>query len=214
LNSKTYGLILVASLAGGLTGALVTWNRKRSQMAGESAARRLAVLVLGTGASASAVVAFGQAFGTGSAMYGALVIVAVTGWVAVVRSGGVPLPVPLSLLKGRPIELAILGAPWTGVRLFGMLLRSSPLRHLGGRVFLLGLGRDPRAVLPGIYDAERIHWWALLASCPWLIWWGTQGTWMLITVALAVHLPLNAYPVLHLRYVSGRIERCLAAHAK
>jgi hypothetical protein len=55
MNPEAYRHILVASIAGGLAGALVMWNRTRSQTAGENKLRQLAVLIVGTVASVCAV---------------------------------------------------------------------------------------------------------------------------------------------------------------
>ena len=209
MNPDAYRHILVASIAGGFAGALVMWNRKRSQIAGENTLRRFAVLTAGTAASACALFAFSEAFGDHSQIYAAMVMILITGWAALLHSV-VQLPVPRFVLRVRTGEFAVLRSPWTGVRSFGAFLRSTLLRHLGGRVYLSEVGRDPLAVLRGIHGAEIVHIWALLFCCPWLVFWGMQGRWMSIVWSLAVHVPLNVYPILHLRYVTWRIEGYLA----
>ena len=209
MNPDAYRHILVASIAGGIAGALVMWNRKRSQIAGENNLRRFTVLTIGTAASACALFAFTKAFGDHSQIYAAMVMILITGWAAMLLSV-VQLPVPRFVLRVRIGEFAVLRSPWTGVRSFGALLRSTPLRHLGGRVYLSDVGRDPLAVLRGIHDAEVVHIWALLFCGPWLVFWGLQGLWMSIVSGLAVHVPLNVYPILHLRYVTWRIEGYVA----
>jgi hypothetical protein len=209
MNPDAYRQILVASTAGGLAGALVMWNRKRSQTAGENTLRRLTVLTVGTAAFACALIAFTKAFGAQSQIYAAMVVIVITGWASVLSSVA-PVPVPRFLLRVRAGEVAILRLPWTGVRLFGAFLRSTPLRHLGGRVYLSEVGRNPLTVLGGIHDAQRVHIWALLFCCPWLVFWAMKGWWMSIVWGLAVHVPLNIYPVLHLRYVTGRVEGYMA----
>jgi len=199
----------MASIAGGFTGALVMWNRKRSQIAGKNKLRASAVLTAGTAASACALFAFTRALGGHSYMYAVLVMILITGWVAVVCSV-VQLPVPQFVLRVRTGELAMLQARWTGVRMFGALLRNTPLRHLGGRVYLSDALRNPLVVLRGIHEAETVHLWALLFCCPWLLFWGMHGRWMLMVCGLAVHVPLNVYPILHLRHATWRIERYMA----
>ena len=84
------------------------------------------------------------------------------------------------------------------------------LRHLGGRVYLSEVGRNPRAVLGGLHDAQTVHIWALLLCCPWLLFWAIQGRWMSVACGLAVHAPLNVYPILHLRYTTKRVEGYVA----
>ena len=209
MNPDAYWHILIATIAGGCPGVLVMWNRKRSQIAGESKLRRFTVLTLGTAASACALYAFTKAFGGHSQIYAAVVMVLVTGWAAVFHSS-VQLPVPRCVLRVRAIEFAVLRSPWTGVRSFGACLRNTPLRHLGGRVYLSELGRDPLAALRGMHDAETVHMLALLFCCPWLVFWGAQGRWMPVVWGLAVHLPLNVYPILHLRYATWRVGGYLA----
>jgi len=185
------------------------WNRNRSQISGKSRFRAFTVLALGTAASAYSLFAFTKAFGGHSQAFAAMVVIILTGWVAMLNSV-VQLPIPRSVLRVPLSEYRLLRSPWTGVRSFGALLRSTPLRHLGGRVYLADMGRDPLAVIPGIHAAEIVHIWALLCSAPWIAFWGVRGLWMSIVWGLAVHVPLNVYPTLHLRYVSWRIARYVA----
>lgn len=208
MNSDVYRYVAFGSLAGALAGALVMWNRKRAQTAGESRLRRIAVLTAGTAAFAGALVAFGKAFGAQSVVFASTAMIASTGWAAVVNSV-TPLPLPRFVREVGAGEFAILRLPWTGVRLFGALLRNTPLRHLGGRVYLSEAGRDPKVVAAGILDAQRVHLWALLFSCPWLIVWGLEGRWMALGAGLAVHVPLNLFPFLHLRLATWRLEKCV-----
>jgi hypothetical protein len=204
-----YEHVLVASVAGGVIGVLVMWNRKRSQIAGDSKVRRYIVLILGTAACACAVWAFSKTFGDRSPILAATVMILMTGWAALLHSV-MPLPLPRFGWRVRAGEFAILRAPWTAVRLFGAILHGTPIRHLGGRVYLAEAGRDPQTVLRGILDAETVHLWALVLSSPWLVFWGVQGRWICLICGLAVHVPLNVYPILHLRYVTWRIERYIA----
>lgn len=193
-------------MAGGLVGVLVMWGRKCSQTGRLSKLRQLAVLTLGTAASACALIAFTKALGSRSHLYAATAMILVTGWTALLNSV-VPLSVPTFVRRVRAREFAVLRAPWTGVRLFGAVLRTTPLRHLGGRVYLSQVGRNPLAVLGGIRDAQAVHIWALLLSCPLLLFWIMQRRWTSLACGLAVHLMLNIYPILHLRYVTWRLER-------
>jgi hypothetical protein len=209
MNPEAYRYVLLASIAGGFTGALVMWNRKRSQVAGENSLRRFLVLALGTAASACALFAFTRAFAEHSRIYAVTIMILISGWAAVVNSV-VQVRFPRFVLRVGTTEFSVLRSPWTGVRAFGALLRSTPLRHLGGRVYLSVAGRDPGAVLRGVHDAEAVHILALLFSCPWLVFWGMHGQWKPLFWALVVHLPLNVYPILQLRLVTWRIEGHLA----
>lgn len=209
MSPETYGQILLASLAGGFTGVLVMWNRKRSQKTGANQWRQWTVLILGTAATACSWNAFTKAFAGHSSAYAVVVMILITSWAAVLQST-VPLPFPPFVLRVQAGEFAILRSPWTGVRLFGALLRNTPLRSLGGPVYLTTPGQDLRTALRGIHDAEKVHLAALLFCCPWLVFWAAQGRWMSVICAFAVHVPLNLYPILHLRYATGRIEGHLA----
>lgn len=209
MSPGAYWHVLAGSIAGGITGALVMWERKRAQLAGESAGRRLTVLVVGTAASSCALWAFGRAFGVRSPIYAATAMILITGWAALSHSA-MRLPVSVFVLRVRAAEFAILRSPWTGVRPFGAILRGTFLRHLGGRVYLSAAGGDPKVVIQGIYDAEAVHIWALLLCCPWLVWWGVRGWWMSLVAALGVHVLLNVYPILNLRHATWRIEKHIA----
>ncbi|HEU5072099.1 MAG TPA: hypothetical protein VFV96_16975 [Verrucomicrobiae bacterium] len=206
MNADAYWYVLGASLAGGVSGALVMWHRRCSQRTGESTVRRLIVLTAGTVAFGGALFAFTRAFGQHSPVHAVLVMVLVTAWVAVLQSA-MPLPVPATLLRVNASEFAVLRFRWMGVRGFGGLLRRTPLRHLGGTVYLVDAGRQLDTVLRGIYRAEAVHLWAAMSCVPWLAWWAAHGQWSLIVWGVAVQLPLNVYPVLHLRYVTWRLQR-------
>jgi len=209
MDPAAYKNILAGSIAGGFAGALVLWNRRRSLIAGRNKPREFSVLGLGTAALICALLAFTRALGMQSPIYAAMVMILLSSSAAVLHSVA-PFPIPRFLLRVRAGEFGILRLPGTGVRLFGACLRNTPLRHLGGRVYLSDVAGDPQAVLRGIHSAEIVHIWALALCCPWLIFWAAQGHWRSVGVGVAVHLPLNIYPILHLRYVTWRIERHIA----
>lgn len=212
MTSDAYWCILVASLSGGFMGMLVMWNRGRALTAGKNQARQLAVVVLGTLACGCALWGFNGAFGSRSPAFAAMLTIVVTGWAAILQPVATPL-VPRSVFRVQSGETAILQAPWTGIRLFGAILRRTPLRRLGGRVFLAEAKHDPQAVLRGVWDTEVVHLAAMLFSAPWLVAWGIHGRWDLLTCSLVVHLPLNIYPTLHLRLVTWRLEHYVARSA-
>ena len=209
MSSEAYTQILLASLAGGCVGALVLWNRSRSLAQGKNRLRGAAVLVVGTLATVCALLAFHTAFRDHPQVNAAVVMMLVTGWVSVLHSV-LPLPLPQSMLRVGMGEFALLRARWSGVRTFGALLRHTPLRRLGGQVFLAGVNRDPMVVLRGLHNAEVVHIWALLLCCPWFVLWVFRGQWACVASGLAVNVLINIYPVLHLRYVTWRIEHYAA----
>lgn len=196
----------VANLAGGLTGVLVMWNRMCSRTGRRSKLRHFAVLTLGTAASASALIAFTKVLGPKSNLYAATIVILITGWTAVLNSV-VPVSIPPLARRARAREFAVLGAPWTRVRSFGSLLRTTPLRHLAGQVYLSQSGGSPLPVLGGIREAQAVHLWAHLLSCPCILYWVMQRQWTSLICRIAIHAPLNVNPVLHLRHVSLRLER-------
>ena len=151
----------------------------------------------------------GRAFRGQPRLFAAIVMILMTMWAALCQSA-VGLGMPHGLLKVSASEARLLRRPWTGVRLFGAILRNTPLRHLGGRVFLSQAPDDIPAIVRGLHDAENVHLWALLFSCPWLIVWAWHGRWISILCGLAVHVPLNIFPILHLRSVTFRVNRYLA----
>lgn len=212
MNPEAYWYVLAATLAGGMGGVLVMWNRKRAEASGSSRLRRAIILVVGTMASVCALIAFSKAFGAQSPLYAVTAMTSITGWAALVNSAA-HLPLPRFLLVPRRGELSFLRSPCMGVRWFGKGLKNTPLRHLGGRVFLAERGANPRTVLEGIREAQAVHHWALLLSCPWLVYWAAQGRWAAALCALAIHTPLNVYPILHLRYTTCRIEEHLTRAA-
>ncbi|MGA7616945.1 MAG: hypothetical protein WBX15_17375 [Thermoanaerobaculia bacterium] len=210
MSSHTYALLFSASVAGAVAGVLVMWSRKRSEIAGPDRARTIAVLATGTAAVLFALFAFRRLFAMQPNVFAALVVPLVTAWAAVVQSC-IRLPVPDAILKVRPLELRILRSRWTAIRAFGSLLRNTPLRALGGDVYLRTTRRDVAHVLRAMYDAETVHLWGILLSAPWLAYWLLRGRWLPVALACAIHVPLNVYPILHLRYASGRVDRLIAS---
>ncbi len=206
MPAEAYRLILLASLAGGGLGALVLWNRWSTRVHGRRALRGFAVVAAGTVATVVAILSFAKAFDAYPAVNAAMVVMLSTGWVAVLHSV-VPLPLPRSVLCVRAGEFALLESRWSGVRAIGYILRSAPLRGLGGQVYMDGLKGNVNALLPGLYSAETVHLWALLVCCPWFVVWGAQGHWTSLASGVSVNVLINVYPVLHLRYVTGRIGR-------
>lgn len=213
MNPEAYTHILLASLAGGLAGVLVMWNRKRSWSSGQSNLRGFTVLSIGTASFGFAWMEFSKTLPAHSGINAAVAMMVLTGWAAVLNSV-VSLPVPYILQTVRVREFAILRSPWSGVRLFGAILRGTPLRRLGGRVFLSEAGRDVPTVLAGIRAAQAVHVWAIVFCVPLLIFWAARARWQWIFWALAVQVMLNLYPILHLRFVSFRLAEYVKRKGK
>ena len=205
-------LVMPASFAGGAVGMLAFWNR-RPRKGRESNLLQIAVLLTGSGAFVVSLLLFAKAFGAGSVLFAVTVALLVGGWTGMLRTV-VPLGLPAWILKVRRGEFAVLRWRWAGVPLFGAALRSTPLRHLGGSVYLSQCANDSACVLRGIRAAEEVHAWSVLFCLPWLVYWCWQGWWFSVGASLAVHALLNVYPVLHLRLTRGRMERCAARFAR
>jgi hypothetical protein len=198
-------LVLPASIGGAVLGLLVFWNRRPGRREGKLL--RVAILVTGSVAFSCSLWLFSSALGSKSPLLAITVTLLVAAWTGMLQTI-LPLPLPARILKLRRREVSLLRAQWSGVRLFGRILRGTPLRRLGGTVYLAEHGADPVLVVSAIRDAEAIHAWSMLFSIPWLAWWIHQALWLAAGSSLAVHLALNVYPILHLRLARARIEKC------
>jgi hypothetical protein len=168
-------LVVPASVAGGAVGLLGFWNRQ-PRKEGANYLRQIAVLLTGSLASGVSLVFFAKALGARSVEFAVTATVLVAAWTGMVRTV-VPLALPAWMLKLGRREFALLRWRRIGVRLFGVVLRRTPLRHLGGPVYLTGCANDAARVLRGIQHAEEVHFWSLLFGFPWLVFWGLQGLW-------------------------------------
>lgn len=206
--------VLPASLAGGVVGVLAFGNR-RPRGKGGNHLRKITVMFTGTVALLAALVLFAKAFGAESGLFAATVTMLVSAWTAMVQTI-VPLRLPASMLKVSSAEFAVIRRRGSGVRWFGAVLRHTPLRRLGGAVYLAECANDSARILCGIQEAEAVHVWSMLFCSPWLVFWCLQGLWFSVSSSVAVHAFLNVYPILHLRLARGRMEKCAArfAHRK
>jgi hypothetical protein len=92
---------------------------------------------------------------------------------------------------------------------FGRLLRQTPLRFLNSAVYIDGQGRDPVRVLLHVESAEATHFWAALLLLPYIALAGVKGRWQVVAWLLLAQVLVNVYPLLHLRYSRGRLDRAL-----
>lgn len=203
-------LIIAASLASGTLSLIAVWNR-RPRKRGDNFLIQTAVLLVGSAAALLSGWLFMKALGIRSTLFALVITLLVTAWIAAVHTV-IRLPIPTWISKVTKAELAVLRQPWTGVRGFGRVLRHTPLRHLGGRVYLAQCSNDSTQVLRGIQEDEEIHCWSLLLGVPWLMYWLVQGLWWSVAMSFAVQLLWNIYPVLHLRLTRGRMEHYRARH--
>lgn len=197
--------VLTMSGAGFALAALTLWSRRRP---GLSAPGRLVLLFTGTAVVLPALGAAVSLFGDAPVRLAMTVTIMLTAWAAAMNAA-VHLPLPSRYMTVRSAERTFYRNPWSGVRAFGRLLRSTPLRTLGGTVYLHGRRNDAPAVTQGMLAAEAAHVWAVIVSIPLLLVWGIGAEWSALAGALAVHLPLNIMPLLHLRHARSRLERAL-----
>ena len=96
-----------------------------------------------------------------------------------------------------------------GVLGFGRLLRHSPLRYLNAAVYLDRGRRDPAAVRVKAEASEASHFWAAVLFAPYVAYAALEGMWSVAAGFLLAQWVVNVYPILHLRYVRGRLDRVI-----
>lgn len=96
--------------------------------------------------------------------------------------------------------------PRLGVPRFGQWLRGAPLRYLNASVYLAGGQRDLRSLYRQAASAEATHFWAALLFTPYIAFVWAQGHRGVATLFLLVQVLFNAYPILHLRRLRGRLD--------
>ena len=96
-----------------------------------------------------------------------------------------------------------------GVSAFGELLRRTPLRYLQPLVYLKRYPGDPARVQAQIEGAEAAHFWAAAVVIPYMVFAGVQNWWGVLFWFMVVQVVGNVYPILHLRWVRGRLTRVI-----
>ena len=96
-----------------------------------------------------------------------------------------------------------------GVPAFGELLRRTPLRYLQPLVYLKRYPGDPTKVQTQIEGAEAAHFWAAALIIPYMVFACVQNWWGVIFWFMVVQVVGNVYPILHLRWVRGRLTRVI-----
>ncbi len=116
------------------------------------------------------------------------------------------LKMPASLRTVRPWEMRGTIYRRLGVPGFGTLLRDTPLRYLNTRVYLSGDRRDriPR-LRRQLESAEAAHFWGALLLMPYVAWCAWSRRWDAFGWFVVLQVLGNAYPVMHLRSVRGRL---------
>jgi hypothetical protein len=62
-----------------------------------------------------------------------------------------------------------------------------------------------------VENAEAAHFWAALATFPYLVFLLGKGAWSTFFAVAAFNVVGNVYPLLHLRRVRFRLERILTS---
>ena len=97
-----------------------------------------------------------------------------------------------------------------GIPAFGELLRRTPLRYLQPLVYLKRYPGDPTMVQTQIEGAEAAHFWAAALVIPYMVYACVQNWWGVTFWFMIVQVVGNVYPILHLRWVRGRLTRVIA----
>ena len=96
-----------------------------------------------------------------------------------------------------------------GVRLFGTVLRNTPLRFLNAGVYLSSNVKDLHGLYRRVASSEATHFWAALLFLAYIAYLYLSGRPRIATGFLAVQVLFNVYPILHLRLLRGRLDAIL-----
>ncbi|HET8948284.1 MAG TPA: hypothetical protein VFQ07_14995 [Candidatus Polarisedimenticolia bacterium] len=166
--------------------------------------KHVLVLLATIAAFAVSLVMFQQAVGPGSPWMGLLLMLCLLGTARIAEPIH-RLRVPGVLREIRPWERGGDLYEAMAVPQFGGALRTTPLRLLNPNVYFSR--RSPAEVVRQLEAAEASHLWATLLLMPWLVWCAVSGRWAVFALLLVVQVLGNVYPILHLRWARGRLER-------
>ena len=68
---------------------------------------------------------------------------------------------------------------------------------------------EPAKVQYQIEGAEAAHFWAAALLVPYMVFAGVQNWWSVVGWLMVVQVVGNVYPILHLRWVRGRLQRII-----
>jgi len=119
------------------------------------------------------------------------------------------LRMPRVLRPLRPWELEGLVYHRYRVPEFGRVLRKTPLRYLNNAVYIDATRRDPFKVRIWAEASEAAHFWAAVLLLPYIVFAVLNGMWKVVAWLSLAQLLVNIYPLLHLRYARGRLDRTL-----
>ena len=193
--------------------AAVESERQASQMSPLHYSRTLIVVVGTALALGLSIVMLAQVIGYASPWIALLVMFDLMA-VAKVAEPLFVLRMPASLSKIRPWELTGDLYSQLGVRLFGTMLRNTPLRFLNMGVYFSSNARDLNRLYRRVASAEAFHFWAALFFMAYIGYLYLSGRPQIATGFLAVQVLFNVYPILHLRLMRGRLDAILQRQHK
>ena len=115
------------------------------------------------------------------------------------------LPRALQLLRQWELEGTLYRQ--LGVVAYGHALRGSPLQYLNRAVYLDRAPRDLGRLGRQAEAAEAAHLLAGALVLPYMVYAALAGRWLVAVGFAVAELLVNAYPLLHLRYTRGRLQR-------
>ena len=151
---------------------------------------------------------FGRYFGASSPLFAATLTMVTLGWTAFANDV-VAMRLPASVRRIRPWELRPFPYRSLGVAAFGRFLRKSVVRHLNPSVYLRAADAQPDCVRAHLETAETVHFWALVFSFPFFVFACVEGWWAAAIAIVMVHVPVNLYPICHLRLARARLASYL-----
>ncbi|MFS2139459.1 hypothetical protein [Duganella sp. Dugasp56] len=90
---------------------------------------------------------------------------------------------------------------------FGRMLRHTPLRYLNAGVYLAQQRGDVVKLRRQIESSEAAHFWATVLFTPFIAVVALSGRWGFVACFSFAQVLVNIYPILHLRYIRGRLDR-------
>jgi hypothetical protein len=90
---------------------------------------------------------------------------------------------------------------------FGKLLGYTPLRYLNAGVYLAYQRGDVVKLRRQIESSEAAHFWAAALFTPFIAVVALSGRWGFVACFSFAQILVNIYPILHLRYIRGRLDR-------
>lgn len=170
--------------------------------------RNLIVLLLVTAIFGVSLTLFGRVVGFSSPWFVLILMLSFLGVIAFARPLFL-LRMPRSLRNVQRWEVEGKLYRALGVASFGSLLRRTSLRYLQPLVYLSRYPANPSAVYRQMEGAEAAHLWAAALILPYMVYAAFQHRWIVIVWFAVVQLIGNLYPMLHLRWVRGRLKRVL-----